>query len=289
MDQDGDVLVLGHEIWRKPLERLCAKLLFKRRLPRDFHRHRVLVTPACGLRVLKFWLNPFVDSLLAAAKILIAEGDTIWDIGANVGVFTIAAAVRSKTGTVLAFEPDPWLASILRRTVALHENAGFHILVIEAAISDANGIGWLNINARSRAMNNLAGKSVWSERRSKKSVVPTAMLSLDTVEISLNMRKPDLIKIDIEGAEHMLFRGATRILEHVRPVLFVEVAASSGNRPEVSSILKKYGYRIFDGHAMSQGLVERRAYDWLVIPEEKIGAYSDKVEAARRHAAAYSS
>jgi hypothetical protein len=79
----------------------------------------------------------------------------------------------------------------------------------------------------------------------------------------------------------MLFRGATQVLETVRPAWFVEVAASSGNRPEVLAILRKFGYRIFDGHALGRALIERQAYDCLAIPDEKIGYYRDRIEAAR--------
>jgi FkbM family methyltransferase len=279
--RDGDALVFGKEIWRRPLERLSAVLVFKRRLPHEFHRHRVFVTPACSLRFMKFWRNPFTDNLLTAAKILIARGDTVWDVGANQGAFSLAAAVRTQDGHVLAFEPDPWIASLLRRTASLRENSEFHLEIIEAAISDTDGPGWLNINARSRAMNHLVGKSVWSGRRSTKAVVPVMTLRLDTVLANRKTQAPHLIKIDVEGSEHMLFRGATQVLETVRPAWFVEVAASSGNRPEVSGILRKFGYRIFDGHALSRGLIERQAYDWLAIPDEKIGYYEDRIEAAR--------
>lgn len=279
--RDGDALVFGKESWRRPLERLSAGWVFKRRLPPEFGRRRVVVTPACGLQVLKFWRNPFPQDLLAAARILVEAGDVVWDVGANLGVFSVAAAARSRTGAVLAFEPDPWIASLLRETLSLPENAGLRIEIMETAIADEDGTAKLNINARSRAMNHLHGKSVWTGRRSSKTLVSVEMRCLDTMLASGKMAPPAIVKVDIEGAEHLLFRGATRLLEAVRPAWFVEVAASSGNRPEVSSVLARYGYRIFDGNALAEGLFERQAYDWLVLPEEGIEAWSHRIAAAR--------
>jgi FkbM family methyltransferase len=277
--RSGDDLVLSKEVWRRPLERLSCGLVFKRRLPAAFDRHPIFVTPACTLKVLKFWLNPFVDDLLYAVGALVAEGETIWDVGANMGVFSVAAAARAKTGNVLAFEPDPWIAGMFRRTAALAENSRLQIEIVAAAVSDTDGIGWLNVNSRSRHMNNLRNKSIWSDSRSQKAVVPIATLRLDTIMASEHVRPPHLIKVDIEGAEHVLLRGAHRVLAEARPVWFMEVA--SENADEVSSIFRAHGYRVFDGDALSQGLIERGVYDWLAIPDNKIDTYTRRVEAAQ--------
>jgi hypothetical protein len=62
-------------------------------------------------------------------------------------------------------------------------------------------------------------------------------------------------------------------------VWFIEVA--SENADEVSSVFRTHGYRVFDGDAVSQRLIERGVYDWLAIPEDKIDSYARRVEAAR--------
>jgi FkbM family methyltransferase len=274
--RDGDEAVFGREIWRRPIEKITTGLVFKRRLPRDFARRRVFVTPACSLRVLRFWRDPFSAELLHAARALVGDGDTIWDIGANMGVFALAAASRAISGQVVAFEPDPTIAALLRRTLALAENAALDIDLVEAAIGDRDGPGRLNINARSRALNNLDGASIWSAARSRRETVSVATYCLDTV-LAGAMRPPDLIKVDIEGAEHRLLRGAERLLRDIRPAWYIEVADE--NAAEVSSLYRRHGYKVCDGDALVRGLVEGGVFDWLAIPEEAVERYAARVAA----------
>jgi hypothetical protein len=104
-----------------------------------------------------------------------------------------------------------------------------------------------------------------------------ATLSHDTI---LNSTKaPDLIKVDIEGAEHYLFRGAKRALRFVRPVWFVEVAEA--NSAELSRAFEEQRYRIFDGDVLDKGLIEGKIYNWLAIPDEKLPLYRARIDAAR--------
>jgi precorrin-6B methylase 2 len=67
--------------------------------------------------------------LLAIAKELIKPGMVLWDIGANVGAFTMAAAyMAGKVGKVLAIEPDSWLTSLIRRSAARAAGTVGHLL-----------------------------------------------------------------------------------------------------------------------------------------------------------------
>jgi hypothetical protein len=67
----------------------------------------------------------FTDDLLYAIGALVAEGETIWDIGANMGVFSVAAVARAKTGNVMAFEPAPGSPGCFAGLSHLRKTRGF--------------------------------------------------------------------------------------------------------------------------------------------------------------------
>jgi len=107
-------------IARRILERLTRHLVYRRRLPAEFGNAALYVSPAAGLRFLFTPTSRIDPPLLLAAHKLIKRGDVVWDIGANIGLFALAAAVCADgQGEVIAFEPDTWLVQLLRRTSAV--------------------------------------------------------------------------------------------------------------------------------------------------------------------------
>jgi len=124
-----------------------------RRLPRDFGGPPLYVSPDAALRL---WL-PITEKTDALLFQLLREhvklGATVWDLGANVGLFTFgAAAAAGKAGSVLAIEPDPWLASLLKRSaVPFAEDDPVDVLSV--AISDQLGISRLHVARRGRCSN----------------------------------------------------------------------------------------------------------------------------------------
>jgi hypothetical protein len=70
-------------------------------------------------------ISKISPELFSLAEKLIRPGDVVWDVGANVGLFTFAAAAKTgPTGKVLAIEPDPWLGTLLRRSAAQEIQSG---------------------------------------------------------------------------------------------------------------------------------------------------------------------
>jgi hypothetical protein len=105
---------------RRVIERLTKRLVFRRRLPAAFGSAALYVSPAAGLRFLFRPMSRIDPPLLLAAHKLVKKDDVIWDIGANIGLFSLAAAVcAGDQGEVIAFEPDTWLVQLLRRTSAV--------------------------------------------------------------------------------------------------------------------------------------------------------------------------
>ncbi|HEY6390471.1 MAG TPA: FkbM family methyltransferase [Bryobacteraceae bacterium] len=226
-------------------ERLSRNLSFRRRLPARFGGANILVSPEGGLRYWRLDLEKVDPTLLHAAAEWVRPGNVIWDVGANVGLFTFAAAgLAGPAGQVLAIEPDAWLASLLRRSAKLPAAARAQVDVVEAAVSNRIGMSEFVVASRARSSNHLAGFGLSQAGACReKHQVPT--VTLDAL-LGFNPA-PNLVKIDVEGAEHDLLAGAGRLLTTVRPILLCEVSGHS--TAAVTKILWSAGYTIFDADA----------------------------------------
>ena len=120
---------------RSSLEQATHRIVVRRRLPEPFAAAR-LCSSEGGLRYLGRGMARVDPLLLRLAAEMVRPGDTVWDIGANLGLFSFAAAVAAgPTGTVLAVEPDTMLAGLLRRSAALNRGHA-PVDVLPAAVSD---------------------------------------------------------------------------------------------------------------------------------------------------------
>lgn len=248
---------------RRFLERLTRPLIYSRRLPRAFGRAIIYVSPAAGLRFLFKPIAAIDAPLLSAARRLVKPGDVVWDIGANVGLFSLAAAVCSgRHGAVMSFEPDSWLASLLRRTSSAQPVEHALITVVPAAVASQVSLRQFSVAARSRASNALAeyGSSQMGGVREQFIV---ATFNLDW--LLTQFRPPNIIKIDVEGAELEVLRDQQRILQQIRPVIICEVGSQAAD--EISVIFKEASYCMFDGDEFAK--IDRATWNTIAIPSEK--------------------
>jgi FkbM family methyltransferase len=166
-------------------------------------------------------------------------GMVFYDIGANVGFFTlIGAKAVGPTGQVYAFEPVPESAHVLRRNLAL--NGVENVCILELAVSGASGEGWMKFDA------DLARAALSSAASGGGLRVPVTSLD-DAVERS-GLRPPDLIKIDVEGGETGVIRGMQKILACFQPIVLCEVhrRADVQHKREVTSLFQEHGYNVAD-------------------------------------------
>lgn len=232
------------KLLRTAAERLLRNKSFVRRFPKEFGGGRICVSPDASLKLLKY-RTAFDPMLLRFADHHISEGDCGWDIGANLGVCSLAACHKSKSGQVVSIDPDPFLCDLIRRTAAFSENSDFDWLVCCVAISSQAGITDLKIAKRGRATNAIGDATGSSQMGGVRHTISIPTLSLDDMRNSFGL--PDVIKIDTEGAEHLVLEGGRRLLEERAPVLLIEV--SGKNREWVSSFLNSMGYRFHDAEA----------------------------------------
>lgn len=243
---------------RSSLEKATHRMVLRRRLPRPFDVP-IYVSSESGLRYLKPSLREVDPPLLALASEVVTSGAVVWDIGANVGLFAFAAAVRAgATGQVIAVEADTYNVGLLRRSCRRQPASSANVSVLPVAISNRAGIASFQIASRSRSTNAIEGygtSQMGGVRETQ--VVPT--LTLDLLAEFLPM--PDVIKIDVEGAEALVLGGAEHVLAS-HPVLVCEVAAT--NADVVREALTPFGYRFYDGDAPSPRTVIERPTDSLL-------------------------
>lgn len=227
------------------LERFSRNLILRRRLPPEFGGCQIFASPESALR---FWyqdLTKVDPTLFRAVRELVSPGDVVWDVGSNVGLFAFAAAgLAGPRGQVLAIEADIWLAQLLRRSAAQRSFGSAQVRVLPGAVSAEVGVSEFEIAARGRASNHLEGfgNSQAGGTRERQLVMTMSLDSLLT-----HFPPPNVLKIDIEGAEALAIRGASRLLSEFRPRLLVEV--SEANAVEVGQTLRSLGYVLFDADA----------------------------------------
>lgn len=255
-------------MWRKFLEELSKGKVIKRRLPSKFNKTPFFVSPDAQLKFLKPNNSAFSADLLKVAIEHIKSGDVVWDIGANVGVFTFAAAsLVGSDGHIFAVEPDIWLANLINKSARLRANSNFNINVLPAAVSDCNNIETLLIADRGRASNALAkvkGRTQMGGIR-EKSLVPTVTLD----QILSASPSPSFIKIDVEGAEIEVLKGACKILSKIRPIIYCEIGSEQTS--DVTNILKSAKYILYDGNIpkTERSPLTYCTYNTLAYPIEK--------------------
>ncbi len=155
------------------------------------------------------WLGTYELTKRRTFERVVTSGMTVYDIGANVGFYSLLAAVLvGDNGKVYAFEPVPRNLSYLHRHLEL--NAIHTVSVIPAAVSDRDGEVrfW---EAHDAAQGRIADQGQLTVRS----------VSLDGLLKDTAVTPPDCIKIDVEGAELHVLHGAEHTLCDYHPLLFL--------------------------------------------------------------------
>ncbi len=228
---------------RRLIERMSRGRVLRRRLPTELGGATIFVTPDAALKLWGHDLRRVDPALLDAAAELVFPGACVWDVGANVGLFAFAAAfLAGEKGSVRAIEPDPFLASLLRRSAASQPAGRAPLEVTEAAATVEVGAVEFQIAERGRAANHLAAVDGSSQAGGVRTVRQVAGVTLDSL-LDIGPA-PDVLKIDVEGAEMLALRGATRLLSENRPQIFCEVTAE--NATDVGALFESFDYAVFD-------------------------------------------
>jgi FkbM family methyltransferase len=171
-----------------------------------------------------------------ALRRTVPAGGVVYDVGANVGFFTVLAArMVGEGGHVLAFEPIAATAQ-LAHEAALRSGLADRVEVRTEAVGAEAG------TAR---MCSVAAGGIWSHMRSVRDPHPLTIEEVDVPLVSLDdvvaagAPPPDVMKLDVEGAEGDVLRGAKRLLAEHRPIVVCEMHDTND---EVADLLEAAGY-----------------------------------------------
>jgi len=153
-----------------------------------------------------------------ALRRLLAPGDVFYDIGANVGFFTLLGArLVGPSGRVVAFEPVPWCARAVGRNIELNDFE--HAQIQQRAVGAADGSARLLV----------VGEASWSHLESTgrhadvRDEIDVEVSSLDSLVAAGSIPPPDVLKIDTEGAELQVIEGARETIAGHRPAIVCEL------------------------------------------------------------------
>jgi FkbM family methyltransferase len=219
-----------------------ARVVFVARLPGEgvVHLH-----PRETLGFATLMYGGFETAEISSAIELAAPGTTAFDVGANVGLYAVALGrAVGPGGLVVAVEPDSTNVRRLRANVAL--NALDNVRVVEAAAGADDGVVELHV-ADDPAYNSVMGIE------SGHAVVATRVVKsvrLDRVWEDMGRPAVSFVKIDVEGAELSVIRGARAMISSMHPPLLVE-ANDDARLTLLRSELEPLGYR----HAAMPGFL----------------------------------
>ena len=175
---------------------------------------------------------------------ILKKGQTIIDVGANQGEYSLWAVKQAgPLGKVIAFEPMDGLYEQLKTNFSLNPGYQKSLIPIKTGLSDKPG------------QLNLYGKD--GDNEGVNTMFPTAShtvliqeIKLDTLDNQLELLKlnqVNLIKVDVEGAELQVLKGAMKTLEKYKPYLMIEInreaCLAGGYEPEeIFDLLRPLGY-----------------------------------------------
>jgi FkbM family methyltransferase len=196
---------------------------------RDYLQHAILRTGA---------YEPEIWDALAR---VMNEREIVWDIGANIGSFTLKALHDRRVARVVAIEPDSLHAAVLRYNIKLNGQEA-RCLLKQVALSDERRKQIFFHGTFPHTGGSNLGTDLGN------GYFEVECWTVDKLVFETGVSAPTLMKIDVESWEEPLFRGASRLLCNQPPRAIVVEGDSDqqGNlqNQELAALLAQYGYRI---------------------------------------------
>lgn len=192
-------------------------------------------------------------------------GCDVWDVGAHRG-YTALLCAKHRSGRIVAFEPDASNLECFRDNLKANPALSEQIEVLPVAVSETDGAISLESPSDDKTQCQIVTQGVAPRARtfSAVTVVTVPAVSLDSL-LAEGRKAPGLLKIDVEGAEYLVLRGAQRLLQQCHPLVVLEYH-SINSRRQCVAYLKERGYSItgIENRRLSGDLKDGQGYGHLL-------------------------
>jgi FkbM family methyltransferase len=179
----------------------------------------------------RYWLGSFEPAKQRMLARWIQPGDVVYDVGANVGIYTLlAAGVVGKSGHVTAFEPVARNVAYLEKHVALNRLP--NVTIAALALGDRAGEAAFQ-----------PGDTPTTGRLADDGGLTVPVRTLDSYLAEAGVRPPDVVKIDVEGAEYAVLQGGAQCFSQQQPVIFLATHGLDVHRACLAQ-LREWGYTL---------------------------------------------
>jgi FkbM family methyltransferase len=186
-----------------------------------------------------YWRGVYERELARQIGRAVRPGMVCYDCGANVGYFTLLfSRLVGGRGHVFSFEPLPENAAHIQRHILV--NRCSNVTVLELALADYSG----------KAGFSVSGSTSKIEAEGE---IEVACATLD----SLGLPAPDVVKVDVEGAEILLIKGAERTIRTHHPTIFMSLHIPIPSARDLAGRLRSIGYDVTFSDS---------AYEFVAVP-----------------------
>lgn len=181
---------------------------------------------------------------------LVKSDFIVWDVGANIGYLTLNFARVCPQGCVYAFEPDSVSFDRLRQNI--NQNTFSNISITQQALGARREVVTLY---KLYHNNPGANRILLSGKQRGYATEKVEVTTGDILMVQLNSHRLDVLKIDVEGFELFVLKGAQGLVQKFRPILFVELAELNLNEHNLTSVMlieciEKLDYDVIDARTM---------------------------------------
>lgn len=202
-----------------------------------------------GIDLAIFLFGRFEYSTYKAYKNIIKPGDTILDIGANIGAHTLqfAELIRSK-GEIYAFEPTSYAYNKLKKNISINPNLELNIKAFQIMLNKD-----LNTEIPENLYSSwpLGNNSEEVDKGHKGRLMDTegaSSTTLSSFAIQKNIEKVNFIKLDVDGNEYDVLLGSRDLIQKFKPIILMELAfyPSNDHFSQLLDFFKELSYSMKD-------------------------------------------
>lgn len=199
---------------------------------------------------LALYLGVFERSTTKTYRRIVKRGGTVIDIGANIGAHALpAACLVGKEGLVVAIEPTRFAFEKLLRNISLNPEIANTVCARQQFVSTVSGSGVPASLFSSWQLTSEDGVHQDHGGTAKETRGAT-VCTLDQLAEELELKRIDLIKVDVDGFEYDVLSGAGQSISKYRPAIVIEIAPyvlepHDVSPVQITALLEPYGYRFY--------------------------------------------